>query len=210
MMARLAKAKAAFMSDMSDDSRHELIATAVMQAACQAGLNVQIDVCDEVPLLVGPPTVAKGQATEDAPPVERRMKSICLDKNYLLALYPGRYVVFQRDDEGNWRRRKTPRRNHYKSLRQALADVFEGIIWDRIKTLKVDLVNIDIKVLNPNKQHKMTGHIQPNCPESHSGEKPDKSPKVLDQLAPVANSVDSATPPLRRRIRSKPAGLSRD
>jgi hypothetical protein len=145
MMARTADAEEA---SMSDDGRHELIATTAVEAARRAGLDVKITVCDEVPVLVGPPAVEKGQATEDAPLIEQKIICIQLDTDYIIALYPGRYVAFQRHGDGAWRRRKTPKRNHYKSLRQALVDIFLGIIWDRMRPLKAGFLGVDRRVLN--------------------------------------------------------------
>lgn len=124
---------------MSEDDRLKIVAEAAAHAANLAELKISISIEYDVCLLVGPHHVPKGQKTEDAPLIEDRRTVVILDSNYLIALYESRYGVFQKDAEGRWLRRKTLRRVYYKSIRQALADIFEGIIWDRIKKIKNEL-----------------------------------------------------------------------
>lgn len=129
---------------MSDDSPYRRIADAATEAARAARLDVEVGVVDEVVLMVGPPSVPKGHSTEDAPLVEARRPAVMIGVNYLITAHPGRYVVYQRKSEEDcWLRRKTRKGSAYKSLRRVLMDIFEGITWDRIKSLKDPLRSVD-------------------------------------------------------------------
>jgi hypothetical protein len=212
---------------MSQDLRLEKVAEVAARAPQVAKLDISISLKYDIPLLVGPQRVPKGQKTEDAPLVEDRRAVVLLDTDYLIALYESRYCVFQRDAEGRWFRRKTPKRVYYKSLRQVLADVFEGIIWDRMKSLKYFMYTFDNLILTSHHNIDLIKEISDKLGERVSqiiqgGGLPVDAPQAVpvdaDPGTPSepepglendGGGASAITPPLKRRLQRTPKGGNR-
>jgi hypothetical protein len=117
-------AKAALQRDLL------CVAVAVEGMARAAGIEIKVTSLEQVTVLVGPRAMPK-----DSSPgqhlIEARRAGVLLEEDYLLVLHGRGFQTFQRDAQGRWVRR-TPR-TYSSDLRAPLLNLFQGIMWDRMK-----------------------------------------------------------------------------